>query len=223
MITGSSPEQAPRRGLRALAVAAATVLLVTAAYLSGNAVGASKQLLDPVPALRNENTGGPPYFLCDSQKLKAAKISCDTTAGAYVHEMSKHGCDLFWTSACFECCGVPAPFPPSPPPPSPPLLGNKWANAGLNTGLTFAKKGVNTGWTFASANPLDTDYKKLGTDTGKEYSDQYFKEAHGYVNLDETGTLKAAADPGLEIFENAVTEGHKLAAGPVQPAAAADN
>lgn len=49
------------------------------------------------------------------------------------------------------------------------------------------------------------------------------QEAHGYVNLDETGTLKAAADPGLEIFENAVTEGHKLAAGPVQPAAAADN
>lgn len=125
MITGSPPEPAPRRGLRALAVAAATVLLFTAAYLSGNAVGASKQLLDPVPALRNENTGGPPYFLCDSQKLKAAKISCDTTAGAYVHEMSKHGCDLFWTSACFECCGVPAPFPPSPPPPSPPLLGNK--------------------------------------------------------------------------------------------------
>jgi len=38
----------------------------------------------------------------------------------------------------------------------------RWANAGVNTGLKFAKMGANTGWDFVSANPLETDYMKKG-------------------------------------------------------------
>jgi hypothetical protein len=40
----------------------------------------------------------------------------------------------------------------------------------------------------------------------------FWQDAHGYINLDETGTLKAAAEPHLQSFEKVVTKGHELAA-----------
>lgn len=116
------PSSAPHRPLRAPLYTAAAALLLTLGYVSQ---GAYMEESEAAATIRIE--GGPPYFSCGHQKLKKENLVCDEDAGIYAIEMSPSGCDLFWRSPCFECCGYPAPNPSPPPSPSPPLLGNKCA------------------------------------------------------------------------------------------------
>ena len=78
-------------------------------------------------------------------------------------------------------------------------MRGRWANAGLNTGITFAKMGAGTGFKFLTSNPLDTDYGKLGQQTGKEYSEQGLGTADKFIALDDSGRAKTAAGPGLTV------------------------
>lgn len=212
------PAAMEKRRSRVSPFAAVAALLFTAGLVSTRAgfkkqegeapAEASGEASAPAPDVRNVNRGGAPYYRCDGQKKKTDNLdSCDYLGlpGVYRNEMSNTGCGVFWTAACFECCGIPAPFPSPPPPSPPPLLGNKWANAGLNTGITFAKMGAGTGFKFLTSNPLDTDYGKLGQQTGKEYSEQGLGTADKFIALDDSGRAKTAAGPGLTVFKEAVT------------------
>ena len=173
-----------------LAACAATLLLLGAC---ASFARVPSQQVASSAAASSATPSAPIYRKCDGQNVKeTALAACNVAAGEYKNQMSEHGCDWtkFFTYGCWECCGVIAPYPPSPPPPSPPLLANKWANAGLNTGITFAKFGAGTAFTFGTSNPFTTDYGKLGQQTGESFSEQGMKEAHGYVALDDTGIAK---------------------------------